>query len=78
MVRAADSVGANVAEAYGRQSWADRLRLVHIARGSVCELQHWLIRASAGGLAMPKNATQEAAEGGRLLIGLKKAWEQQP
>ena len=77
MIRAADSVGANVAEAYGRQSWADRLRLVYIARGSVCELQHWLLRATAGALVVPADAGKEAAEVGRLLNGLRRAWAQQ-
>jgi four helix bundle protein len=74
LVRAADSVGANIAEAYGRRTDADRRRFLFIARGSTCELEHWLLRASARGLPCPKNAMARARENGRLLNGLAKSW----
>jgi four helix bundle protein len=45
MVRAADSIGANVAEGAGRGSFQDNRRFVRIARGSHHELHHWLRRA---------------------------------
>jgi four helix bundle protein len=45
LVRAADSVGANVAEGTGRSSRPDNRRLVRIARGSLYETRHWLRRA---------------------------------
>ena len=45
MVRAADSIGGNIAEGTGRKSFQDNRRYVRIARGSLYETQHWLRRA---------------------------------
>jgi four helix bundle protein len=74
VVRAADSVGANIAEAYGRWNYPDRRRVLFIARGSTCELEHWLMRANARALTCPRNAMARARENGRLLNGLAKSW----
>jgi four helix bundle protein len=51
LVRAADSIGANIAEANGRAKGPDQSRLLVIARGSIYETQHWLERARSRGLA---------------------------
>jgi four helix bundle protein len=48
--RAADSIGANIAEAAGRWHLQDRRRFLHIARGSLTETEHWIARAKARGL----------------------------
>jgi four helix bundle protein len=45
LVRAADSIGVNIAEGTGRGSYQDNRRLVRNARGSLNETRHWLRRA---------------------------------
>lgn len=44
-VRAADSIGANIAEGAGRGRFLDNKRFVRMARGSLNETKHWLRRA---------------------------------
>ncbi len=50
LVRATDSVGANIAEATGRWHVADKRRLLIIARGSLHEAEHWVSRGIERGL----------------------------
>jgi four helix bundle protein len=46
MARAADSIGANIAEAYGRYHYGEKLQFLYYARGSLYETKYWLNRAS--------------------------------
>ena len=49
LLRAVDSVGANIAEGCGRSSDADTRRCLHIALGSACEtLNHALLARDLG------------------------------
>jgi four helix bundle protein len=45
LTEAADSVGANIAEGYGRYFFKDRIVFLYYARGSAFETQYWLERA---------------------------------
>jgi four helix bundle protein len=45
IVKAVDSIGANIAEGTGRGSFQDNRRFVRNARGSLYETKHWLRRA---------------------------------
>jgi four helix bundle protein len=70
LVRAADSVAANIAEAYGRWSILDQRRMLHIARGSLFETSHWVSIAAARGLLDPAPTTPLLDEAKRTLSGL--------
>jgi len=42
-ISSSDSIGANIAESYGRYFFKDRLRFLYFARGSLYEsLYHWV------------------------------------
>jgi four helix bundle protein len=50
LLRAADGVGANIAEGAGRGSFADNRRAAYVARGELFEAKFWLRRAYRRGL----------------------------
>ena len=41
-IEAIDSIGANIAEGYGRYHYLDRVKFYYNARGSLTESLHWL------------------------------------
>jgi four helix bundle protein len=45
LTRAVDSVGANIAESYGRFSYGEKLQFLYYARGSLFETKYWINRA---------------------------------
>jgi four helix bundle protein len=69
LLRAVDSVGANIAEASGRWYFADQRRLLYIARGSLYETENWILVAQERGL-LPQDADKPLAEIARTLSGL--------
>jgi four helix bundle protein len=71
LVRSVDSIGANIAEALGRWHTKDRRHLLIVARGSLYETEHWLIRAEARGL-MREGTAAALDEVARALNGLIK------
>lgn len=58
LVRAADSIGANIAEGNGRYNYKDNQRFVKIARGSLNETRHWLRLACARNLLTKEQINQ--------------------
>jgi four helix bundle protein len=69
LIRAADSVGANIAESTGRWHEQDKRRLLIIARGSLYELEHWILRAEARGV-LERGTSTRTDELARALNGL--------
>ena len=67
LCRAIDSVGANVAEGYGRGSKKDNARFVKIARASLFESKHWLIQSNTRKL-LPDDIFYETKERIEILI----------
>ncbi|MBU3918384.1 four helix bundle protein [Patescibacteria group bacterium] len=50
IVRSADSVGANIAEGYGRYFFKEYMVFLYYARGSLYETQYWIEKARKRGL----------------------------
>ncbi len=44
--RAADSIGANIAEAFGRFRFGEKVEFLYYSRGSLFETKYWLNRAA--------------------------------
>jgi four helix bundle protein len=69
LMRSADSIGANIAEATGRWHQQDQRRLLFIARGSLFETEHWIATAEARGL-LAAGTVERLTEVARALSGL--------
>lgn len=42
-IRSVDSIGANIAEGYGRYHYLDRIKFYYNGRGSLFESRHWAL-----------------------------------
>jgi four helix bundle protein len=73
LVRAADSIGANIAEGLGRGTIQDQRRFFLMARGSLLETEHWLERAAVRGLPLSSPFVDKTEELGRVINGLIRA-----
>lgn len=60
LARAADSMGANIAESYGRFHYGEKINHLYYARGSLFETKYWLNRTRERGL-MQNNTAQAYA-----------------
>ena len=60
LARAADSIGANIAEAFGRFHYGEKVQFLYYARGSLFETKYWLNRALEREL-MPSNQVKDYA-----------------
>jgi four helix bundle protein len=58
MLRAVDSIGANIAESVGRGHARDSRNFLFYARGSVAETQHWIRVAIRRALLAPETVEQ--------------------
>ncbi len=60
--RAADSIGANIAESFGRYHFGEKIQFLYYARGSLFETKYWLNRSSARELMSVVDAKDYAAK----------------
>jgi four helix bundle protein len=62
LAKAGDSIGANIAEAYGRFHYGEKLQFLYYARGSLFETKYWLNRAQERHLMPPPQVQEYASQ----------------
>jgi four helix bundle protein len=62
LARAADSIGANIAEAFGRFNYGEKIQFLYYARGSLFETKYWLNRTLARNLMSASEAKDYATQ----------------
>lgn len=78
--RAASSITANIAEGFARYHFNDKVRFYHNSRGSVAEVQDFLLLAKDLGYINAKECSElisRCNEVGKLINGLIKSIENQ-
>jgi four helix bundle protein len=58
ITRSADSVGANIAESFGRFNFGEKLQFLYYSRGSIFETKYWLNRTRVRGLMKPEKVDE--------------------
>src|ERR671911_1414103 len=61
LARSIDSIGANIAESYGRFNYGEKLQFLYYSRGSLFETKYWLNRAQLRKLMRPEDVRDYAA-----------------
>ena len=56
--RSADSIGANIAESFGRFNFGEKLQFIYYSRGSIFETKFWLNRTRERGLMKPDDVQE--------------------
>lgn len=78
--RASSSVTANIAEGFARYHFKDKIRFYYNSRGSIAEVQNFLLLAKDLGYITLEKCTslgEKSNEVGKLINGLVKTTENQ-
>ena len=62
ITRSADSIGANIAESFGRYNFGEKLQFLYYSRGSLFETKYWLNRANVRELVKPDEVQKYVAD----------------
>ncbi len=76
--RSAISIPSNIAEGAARQSRKEYIQFLHIASGSVAELETQLLLAARLGFASDAGALTHLEEVRKLLLGLLRSLKKKP
>jgi four helix bundle protein len=60
IARSADSIGANIAESFGRYNFGEKLQFLYYSRGSLFETKYWLNRTQTRGLMKAEEISEYA------------------
>lgn len=70
LVRATDSIGANIAESFGRYHFGEKVQFLYYARGSLFEAKYWVNRSLSRQLIAKETAEQYAEKLSDLALQL--------
>ena len=77
LIKAVDSIGANIAEGHGRYHIKENVRFLHIARGSLVETKFWMKRAHARDLLSDESISRAAPQDSEPLSPIECFYQQQ-